>query len=115
MKIQKYFVLVLITGSLGVASCKKDKSTVTPATTTPTTGISFATTISPMIQTNCAGCHSSNGTSPALTNHAQISANASAIAGTMVGNPILMPASGALSSAQIASFNTWVSEGKQNN
>ncbi len=85
-------------------------------TTCPDT-ISFAQKIGPMIQDNCASCHGSGaGTSPTLSNHAEISANADAILNSMKGIPQLMPQGGpALADSLIQQFSCWIKQGKMNN
>lgn len=79
--------------------------------------ISFSTQIAPMIEENCSGCHGSGaGTSPVLSNHAEISANANAIIQALRGTPQLMPQGGpALADSLIQQFQCWMEQGKMNN
>lgn len=79
--------------------------------------VSFSTQIAPMIEENCAGCHGVGaGTSPVLSNHAEISANADAIIHALRGTPQLMPQGGpALPDSLIQQFQCWLQQGTQNN
>ena len=106
--ITSIFVLVL-------SSCTKEK---VPSSNTVICldTIYFSSQINPMIQNNCISCHSTNGSFPTLTNHAEISANASVILSTMNGSPQLMPLNGpALNDTLIQQFSCWVNQGKANN
>lgn len=108
------FLLGMVSFSL---SCKKDK---VPASTfdpnCPDT-ISFSTQILPMMQNNCISCHDvGNGTGYVITNHTNISSNATAILNTLNGTPQLMPQGGpALHDTLIQQFTCWVNQGKLNN
>lgn len=79
--------------------------------------VSFSTQIAPMIEENCAGCHGVGaGTSPVLSNHTEISANADAIIRALRGTPQLMPQGGpALPDSLIQQFQCWLQQGTQNN
>lgn len=100
-----------------VLSCSKDKA---PA---PTNGldcadtISFSSQIAPMISTNCASCHGDgNSTGYTLTNHTNISSNATAILNSLKGTPQLMPQGGpALNDSLIQQFECWLNQGTLNN
>lgn len=95
-------------------SCTKEKTPVV-SNDCPTT-ISFVATVKPMIDANCVSCHGTGGTSPELTNHAQISANASAISGTLKGTPQFMPQGSApLADSLIKKFDCWIQQGKLDN
>jgi hypothetical protein len=107
-------ILSLVTLILIGYSCTKEKTPVI-SNDCPTT-ISFVATVKPMIDANCVGCHGTGGTAPALTNHAQISANASAISGTLKGTPQIMPLGGpALADSLIKKFDCWIQQGKLDN
>lgn len=101
----------------GLSSCAKDKVTYVAPPNCPDT-ISFSTQVLPIIQSNCTGCHDvGNGTGYTLTNHANISASANAILGSMHGNGYqLMPQGGpALPDSLIQNVECWIYQGKKNN
>ena len=96
-------------------SCSKDS---VPFTADCSTTKSFATDVSPIIQSSCAlssGCHaigSSNGPG-ALTNYSQVFNGRSAIR-TAVANGT-MPQNGSLTSAQKNAILCWIDSGAANN
>lgn len=113
MKILFPMLLALI-----VVSCTKDK--VPAATIDPncTDSVSFATEVWPLIEQNCTSCHDvGNTTGYTLTNHTNISANASAIIGSMKASGFqLMPQGGpALEDSVIQRVQCWIAQGKKNN
>ena len=115
-KIVLFAVLAAIIGFGLVNSCAKDKVPVITTAPDCTDSIHFAAQITPMIQDNCLGCHDTGGSLPTLTNHSEISANATAVLNTLYGTPILMPQNGpALNDTLIQQFACWVSQGKLNN
>lgn len=86
-----------------------------------TLAVTFSGTVMPIIQTNCAGCHS--GGSPnggiKLTNYAEIETVAATgqLLGTirhLTGYPA-MPPTGQLTDCQISQINKWITNGKPNN
>jgi hypothetical protein len=96
-------------------ACSKDS---VPSATDCTTAKSFATDVSPIIQSNCAlssGCHangSSNGPGP-LTNYSQVFNSRTAIK-TAVANGS-MPQNGSLTTAQKNAIICWIDSGAANN
>lgn len=106
---------LLITASI-TSSCKKDQ---VPGIVDPNCidTVFFTTQIAPMIANNCLGCHNVvNSTGYTLTNHTNISANASAILAAMQGSPQLMPIGGpALNDTLIQQFACWINQGTLNN
>jgi hypothetical protein len=107
------YVFAIVTATSLLFSCKKDKiSTVCIDT------VHYSTQIAPMIATNCLSCHDvGNGTGYTLTNHTNISANASAVLNSLHGASVsLMPQGGpALNDSLIQQFTCWISQGKLNN
>ncbi len=109
--------IVFVFGTIilfGFGSCKKDKvSTDCVSSTT----IHFSTQIKPMIDNNCISCHSAGATSPDLSTHANIAANATLVLNSLSGSGVqLMPLGGpALNDSLISQFSCWISQGKQNN
>jgi|APGre2960657404_1045060.scaffolds.fasta_scaffold30537_2 hypothetical protein len=119
MKYQHFIVVfgIVITTTL-VFSCRKDQvPTVTVAPNCIDT-VHFATQIAPMIANNCIGCHDvGNSTGYTLTNHTNISANASAVLNSLQGASVaLMPQGGPpLNDSLIQQFTCWISQGTLNN
>lgn len=104
-------LIFLLSASIMLFSCKKDK---TPEVIVCDQDISFASQIKPMMDTYCTSCHQSQA--PILTNHSEISANATAILNSIKGNTQLMPLGGpALNDSLIQQFNCWIQQGKPNN
>jgi hypothetical protein len=111
----KYLTLVLVLVSLNLISCKKDKAPTAVITADCPDTIKFSTKILPMISDNCVSCHN-NGTSPTLSDHSNISSNATKILKTLKGELQLMPQGGpALNDSLIKQFECWINQGKQNN
>jgi hypothetical protein len=111
----KYFVLYFLGCCLFfLSSCKKDK-VETECLTNET--IRFNDQIKPIIQDNCISCHGPGMTSPNLSGHANVAANATKILNSMNGTGSqLMPLGGpALNDTLISQFSCWISQGKQNN
>lgn len=101
-------------------SCETDK--VAEQNPDCPTVISFNSQIEPMISTNCStsGCHNAPGPGkPALTNHSEISANASQIRNVInknQGEPSFMPLGGQkLADSLLQQFDCWNEQGKQDN
>jgi hypothetical protein len=81
------------------------------------TGVSFASDIMPIIQTNCAvpSCHAAGSAQPAFTSYAAISARAAAIK-LRTGNGSMPPgAIPDLSADEIQRIACWVDDGAKNN
>ena len=77
-------------------------------------GISYATSVAPIIEKNCAisGCH--NGTqSPDFRQFTNVQKNASSIKSQVVSKN--MPKDGSLSQEQIDAISCWVDDGAKNN
>lgn len=98
-------------------SCTKEK--VTPIDPACTSIISFSNDILPIIEANCVSCHDQGNASGGynLSTYSKISANASAILGSMKGNGYqLMPQGGpALPDSIIMKFSCWIQQGKLDN
>jgi hypothetical protein len=110
------FISTMIITIMSV-SCAKQKApikTVTPSECPDT--ISFASQIAPMINDNCAGCHTS-GQAPNLSNYTEIAANADAILKTLKaeGAPLMPQGGPALNDSLIKQFSCWILQGKQDN
>lgn len=102
---------LLILCSFVLFGCKKDKA---PEVINCDQDISFANQIQPMMDTYCVSCHQSQA--PILTNHSDVSANATAILNSIKGNTQLMPLNGPkLNDSLIEQFNCWIQQGKLNN
>ncbi|WP_343631071.1 cytochrome c [Fluviicola sp.] len=120
---KKTVSIFLAFGSMAVlalflpSACTKAKAPVPLPEVTCSSTISFSAQIAPMIDANCASCHGAGaGTSPTLSNHAEISANAEAMIQAMRGTPELMPQGGpALPDSLIQQFQCWMEQGKLQN
>lgn len=81
------------------------------------TNKSFATDVNPIIQSSCnqVGCHAAGSTNGpgALTNHAQLQANAGAVRSAIASGS--MPQNTTLSAAQKNSIICWIDSGAPNN
>ena len=86
-----------------------------------TTSVTFAKTVSPLIQNYCFGCH--NGPNAQKGIHLETYQDISAVAsnGMLMGviegrsGYPLMPPAGSLSSCQIAQIQAWINQGSPNN
>lgn len=78
--------------------------------------IKFSTQILPVMTDYCFACHNA-GTSPALSDHSTIAANADVILKALKGDGAqLMPDGGpALHDSIIQQFSCWIQQGKKNN
>ncbi len=119
MKNNKILILVFLCASIfiSLSSCRKDKvqSTIDPNCIDT---VSFSQVVLPIIQQNCTGCHDIGNSTPyTLTNHTNISNNATAIIGSMHGQSYnLMPQGGpALPDSIIQFVQCWINQGKLNN
>jgi hypothetical protein len=114
--IYSFLVLFVI-----VISCTKEKTPVEIApveflTTECPDTVKFIVDILPIFNDNsCFSCHSM--TQPNLSDHSNISSNATQILKALKGDGAqLMPQGGpALSPAKIQQFECWVNQGKLNN
>jgi uncharacterized membrane protein len=115
-KISFILVGVVFASVAFVSSCTKEKVPVQTVTADCTDTIHFATQIAPLIQNNCISCHDAGGSMPTLTNYSEISANATAVLGSLNGSPQLMPQGGpALNDTLIQQFTCWINQGKLDN
>ena len=112
------FILFSLSTVFFMVSCTKEK---TPFTETPTCNgtVSFANDVLPVIQQNCTGCHDVGNAAGgyALSNHANVSAHASAVLGSMRNSGYqLMPQGGpALPDSTIQLIECWIYQGKLDN
>ena len=112
------YVFVIVTATSLVFSCKKDQVPSVTVDTNCVDTVYFATQIAPMISSKCLSCHDvGNNTGYTLTNHTNISANASAVLNSLYGASVaLMPKGGpALNDTLIQQFSCWINQGKLNN
>src|SRR6478752_10845549 len=93
---------LLLFGVICISGCYYDNEedlypNSTTSNTTDTGTVSYATTIAPMMATNCTtpGCHAANGQLPNLTTHQGVYDSRDAVkARAVFGDPSPMPASG---------------------
>lgn len=114
-----FFVMssVMIIALFLPSACSKAKAPPALPQIVCTSTISFSQQIAPMIEANCSGCHGVGaGTTPVLSNYAEISGNADAMINALHGTPQLMPEGGpALADTLIQQFQCWIQQGKMNN
>ncbi|MDZ4807246.1 MAG: hypothetical protein SGI96_03155 [Bacteroidota bacterium] len=112
--------IILVISVFITISCSKDNGGGGGSTTldcSTVTNKAYAANISPIIQASCnvAGCHAAgsvNGPGP-ITNHAQVSASASAIRTAVSSGR--MPQGSTLTTAQKNSILCWIDSGAPNN
>lgn len=118
MKNFTFYITLLLSCTVyifGTTNCTKEKVPPPMANDCADT-VFFSTQILPVVQNQCLGCHDVGGSAPTITNHGEISANASAIINAIHGTTQLMPQGGpALPDSVIHNFDCWVNQGKQNN
>jgi mono/diheme cytochrome c family protein len=78
--------------------------------------VRYAVEVKPIVEANCIGCHSSNGSASyqPLTNYDQVKSNIASILDRIQrpsGDPQKMPKGGSLSPTQIAIFIKWNTDG----
>ncbi len=102
----KKLIFVLLCTAL-LSSCKK--TTTSNSYTPDCSGAakSFATDVFPVVNGNCAGCHSK------FSNYAGISGDASSIRSMIVSGS--MPKNGSLTTAQKNAVVCWIDNGAPNN
>lgn len=104
-----------------LSSCKKEKVAPVALNTECPDTISFQTTISPLILTNCStsGCHdNSQAGGYKFSNHSDISAAANKILQTIRHESGVSPmpqGASKLAATSADQFNCWISQGKLNN
>ncbi len=122
-KILKNIPLMLIIGlvlsRVILVSCTKEKVPVPVASNAPDPNcpdtIKFSTTITDMMNNNCAGCHGNGGTPPDLTAYASIRDNASSILASMGASGTMPKFASKLADTTVQKFSCWISQGKLNN
>ncbi|MNU87846.1 hypothetical protein D3C71_776430 [compost metagenome] len=99
------------------SGCTKAKAPAPMIGATCSDTISFTHQIAPVIQDKCSSCHGSGaGTSPVLSNYAEIADQAENILNALHGTPQLMPQGGpALEDSLIRQFDCWIQQGKMDN
>lgn len=117
---KKIKIVLMIVGSIFIVSCESNTydelGLPIPDANTP---ISYTANVASIMANNCTSCHSVGGTYPALTNYDQVKA------ATDTGNVIcridqtqscgnVMPTSGAMSAANIATIKLWKTQGFKN-
>ena len=124
---KKFFLpLIVIVVVLLFSSCYYDNiETLYPTlnTTCDTTNVTFSASVAPLLSNSCYSCHSNNtaasfGANIKVENYADVSANATAIAGSIkhTGSYSPMPkGGGTLSDCSIKKVDIWIRNGKLNN
>lgn len=120
--INKALILTFSLGLLLLGGCYYDnEEALYPGTVCDTVSPSFATTILPIIEKNCASCHS--GAAPSaglsLSNYNEVK---SAVNNNFLLDRVLqlngstvMPPSGPLTNCNLDQINSWISQGMPNN
>ena len=107
---------------LFLSSCYYDVTETPPDNTV----VSFALDIQPILTTNCTSCHpplvfpnlTTGNSYNAITNDVYIVPNdldASVLYQKLLGNPNVMPPSGALPTSEINLIKSWIEQGALNN
>lgn len=121
MKKNTFIILTLsstlILSLVFTSGCTKAKAPAPMIGVTCSDTISFSEQIAPVVHDKCSSCHGSGaGTSPVLSNHAEIAEHAQSILNALHGTPQLMPQGGpALEDSLIRQFDCWIQQGKMNN
>ena len=117
---KKHFVAASIGFSL-LSGCYYDNVEDLYGTTPcDASAVTWSADIQPMVQAQCVSCHSGASASAGLdlSTYTQVKASVSALTGRMnkpVGDPLLMPPSGKLSSCSLAKMDAWVAAGAPQN
>jgi hypothetical protein len=88
--------------------------------TCDTTNVTFSGTITPILSSNCTGCHSASAPSGSISltsfSSVQTVASSGLLMNALKGNGVpIMPVSGSLSACSIAQFQIWIKNGMLNN
>ncbi|MBK7214249.1 MAG: hypothetical protein IPH88_13315 [Bacteroidales bacterium] len=120
--INKALILTFSLGLLLLGGCYYDnEEALYPGTVCDTVSPSFATTILPIIEKNCASCHSGAALSAglSLSNYNEVK---SAVNNNFLLDRVLqlngssvMPPSGPLTNCNLDQINSWISQGMPNN
>ncbi|MGZ4025521.1 MAG: hypothetical protein ACXVM0_09810 [Flavisolibacter sp.] len=114
----KKTMIVLLSLMVTVLACSKNSGTDNTITPDCSTAKSYATDVSPLVQTYCAtnsGCHgagSGQGPGP-LTSYSQVFNNRSSIRNAVASG--MMPQGSSLSAAQKNAIICWIDSGAQHN
>lgn len=109
---------VLVSLSLIIAACKKDKDDTTPSNEVDCSTVTYSATIKPIINSKCAisGCHVSGFVNGDFTAYAGIKAKFDN--GSLKKEVITdktMPQGSSLSETQYKQFECWVNAGAPDN
>ena len=116
---QNVLPLLVAACTLSLSSCYYDvEEELYPSTSCDLSDTKFASTVDPIITTNCAvpGCHVPGGTTPDLTTYDGVKANVDN--GSIQQRALVdkdMPASAPLSSCDQAKLQAWIDNGAINN
>lgn len=118
----KKTLYLILFGMISLSGCYYDnEEDLYPNSTTSTTdteAVSYATTIAPMMATNCTtpGCHAANGQLPNLTTYEGVFNNRAVVKSRAVlGNPSWMPAAGPMSTSNRDALGRWIDAGAPKN
>lgn len=106
----KKIAIITISFAIGFTACKKNKTTTsTAAVFTPSCNgtKSYASNVSPLIQSNCVSCHSQ------YSSYSGVKSASSSIRNVIVNGS--MPKNGSLSDDQKNAIVCWIDAGAANN
>lgn len=121
--ISRNLIILLFIAVLGLSSCYKDKAELLQlGVGCDTTNVTYALTISPIIKSNCEGCHSGGAPSGGilLTNYPEIksAADNGRLMGTIrheAGFSPMPKGGNSLSDCDIKKLEIWIKNGTLNN
>ncbi len=115
------YTLFLLSTTLILTACRKEKAPFTPVSSDCPNTISFQTQIKTLMDNNCStsGCHDATGQAGyVLTNHSQVSLHANQILKVIrheAGVENMPQGAPKLADSLIQQFSCWINQGKPNN
>jgi len=120
--VRKFFILGLISFTLGLTSCYYDneEDLYPGGTACDTTNVSYSTSVAPVFAAYCNNCHSGGAPSGniATDNYASVKANISRIKGAInhTSGYSPMPQGGnKLGDCELSKISAWINQGMPNN
>jgi len=111
------FMIYLIMASCSKHQAEEIKPEQPPTVNPPANSVSYASTVGPLFQSRCGGCHAAGRSAAGIwtfNGHASIVSRASGIRQVVLVSKT-MPRGGTLSAAELASLQSWFDNGMLNN